>query len=256
MTNKPDDNIWTTVHLNGYQPNHAMNSNDNDITYVSGMTIRHPSVSSSSSSSSSSRHSRYNNDNDNNNYANHDDNRRLHNLKSQVHCHQLNSTDGKNGGGPTYVNITETGNGSRSSSDRDSSHKSSSQFPLITNLVLPGNTPRQRSDSLTSLISRRTSTPTTTSDNQRQSHLNISHRTHSLPLNCDHANQSSNNPNRGSNLYKLCLSRSSALGSSSSSIDTFGSNSDSSDVCSSSFVPCSCGHSQYPKNSKFVPSFH
>lgn len=105
-----------------------------------------------------------------------------------------------------------------------------SSFPLISNISLPGG--HQRSDSLTSLISRRSSTP--------NSHHPSLSQSSSLPTNYDR--NPNYQPSHQSNLYKLCLSRSS-IGSN-VSIESF--------VSSSSFISCSCGHLHYPKNAKFV----
>ena len=105
-----------------------------------------------------------------------------------------------------------------------------SSFPLISNISLPCG--HQRSDSLTSLISRRSSTP--------NSHHPSLSQSSSLPTNYDR--NPNHQPSHQSNLYKLCLSRSS-IGSN-VSIESF--------VSSSSFISCSCGHLHYPKNAKFV----
>lgn len=105
-----------------------------------------------------------------------------------------------------------------------------SSFPLICNISLPGG--HQRSDSITSLISRRSSTPSS-------HHPSLSQNS-SLSTNYDR--NPNYQPSHQSNLYKLCLSRSS-IGSN-VSIESF--------VSSSSFISCPCGHLHYPKNAKFV----
>lgn len=107
-----------------------------------------------------------------------------------------------------------------------------SPFPLITNLVLPGHQ-HQRSNSLTSLISRSSSIPPIS-----DRHLNLI-QSNSLPV--DHRFNPVRENQQSSNLYKLCLSRSRY-----SSIDSVSSSS----TINSSIV-CPCGHSHnFPKNPK------